>query len=103
MTTMTERPELEALPSTAPGLLHSLRTLFEVRCGALRKQAIRACKANDAARVPVKFFHRCMEVTAYYDRLADRFTELRACDIADVDAEHPAYCIILELRPLSAE
>lgn len=100
---MTERTELEALPSTAPGLLHSLRTLFEVRSTSLRTQALSACKADGATHVPVKFFHRCMEVTAYYDRRADRFTELRACDIADVGAEHPTYCIILELRPLLAE
>lgn len=97
--TMRERNELENLPATAPGLLHSLRTLFDVRCGALRSEALSACSANKEARVPVKFFHQCMEVTAFYDRHQDRFTHLRACDITDVGEEHPAYCIILELRP----
>jgi len=98
---MIEPMELEALPSTAPGLLHSLRTLFDARSTILHKQAISACKVTDAVRVPVKFFHRCMEVTAYYDRRTDRFTELRACDIADVEQEFPTYCITLSLRPLS--
>lgn len=97
---MEERNELEALPSTAPGLLHSLRMLFDTRIGALRKEALRTCTGSDAASVPVKFFHRCMEVTAYYDRAADRFTHLRACDIADVGSDHPTYCITLELRPV---
>ena len=97
---MTDRNELEALPPTAPGLLHSLRTLFDSRSSTLYKQAIKACRSTDAVRVPVKFFHRCMEVTAFYDRVTDQFTELRACDIADVGVECPTYCITLTLRPL---
>ncbi len=95
-----EENEFGSLPPTAPGLLHSLRTLFDTRSSVLRLEALAACKITDAACVPVKFFHRCMEVTAFYDRLTDRFTQLRACDIGDVDMESPTFCITLQLNPV---
>lgn len=86
------------LPATAPWLLHSLRTVFEARMPRLRREAERACTQAGHGPVQVTFIHRCMEVTAVYDREHRRFTELRACDIGEKSWEQPSYCITMSLR-----
>jgi hypothetical protein len=96
---MLRPPELEALPATAPWLMHSLRTLFDARRPMLQQEALQACMESGAQLVPVKFIHRCMEVTAVYDKQEGRFTELRACDVGEVEWERPTYCITMNLRP----
>jgi len=95
---MIPKEEPIPLPATAPWLLHSLRTVFDARMPRLHKEAERACTQAGQGPVLVTFIHRCMEVTAVYDRESRRFTELRACDIGDKNGEQPSYCITMSLR-----
>lgn len=93
---MIPRPEPKQLPATAPWLLHSLRNVFDARHQSLRQAAQAACSAPGEQPVEVKFIHRCMEVTALYDRACGRFVELRACDVGERDK--PSYCIVMKLQ-----
>lgn len=95
---MNRREEPAPLPATAPWLLHSLRTVFEARLQHLCEEAQRACRQAREGPVLVTFIHRCMEVTAVYDRERGRFTELRACDVGERGWKQPTYCITMNLR-----
>ncbi len=101
--TMEPKPEPAELPATAPWLLHSLRTVFDARRNNLLEEARLACVRDSQDRVQVKFMHRCLEVTAVYDRNTERFTELRACDAGEGDWEEPSYCITMSLRQVAEE
>ena len=90
------RTEAEPLPATAPWLLHSLRTGFDAKQDVLLAEAKKSCSLLGTDEAHVKFIYRCMEVTALYDRISDRFIELRACDIGEVGWEQPSYCITLK-------
>ena len=90
------------LPATAPWLLHGLRTAFEAQQDHLQKEALAACALGTAAQVKVLFTHRCMEVTALFDRASLRFVQLCACDVGETSWEEQTYCITINLRPEEA-
>ena len=100
---MDPKLQPEQLPATAPWLLHSLRTVFDARQSSLLEEAKLACERDSQARVHVKFMHRCLEVTAIYDRITERFTQLRACDAGEGNWEEPSYCITMSLREVTEE
>ncbi len=95
----TRDPLPEPLPATAPELFLGLRDLFDSRLSILLKQA-RAMlpSASTSTPVSVAFAFRGMMVSAFYDAATDRFTELRACDIGEVEEAVPSYLLTIPLR-----
>lgn len=90
----------EPLPATAPELLLGLRDLFDSRISTLQNRAKEMLSSpmvgNSLIRVPFAF--RGMMVSAFYDPAAERFTELRACDIGEVEEAAPSYELTISLR-----
>ena len=90
----------EPLPATAPELLLGLRDLFDSRVAALRHKAQEMLATSSSGQTPVSvaFAFRGMMVSAIYDAATECFTELRACDIGEVEETMPSYMLTISLR-----
>jgi len=85
------------LPPNTPAVILALRKAFDARLTDLYKEAREPLptgpgESSDAVR-HVHFNELGLHVTAVYSTVEDRFTQLIARDVAQVNEERPAFTI----------